>query len=399
MVPIVVGCILLYAVFDGLSAGVVEEQRLAFGLVLVSAVTGLLALPRRYVVSPFSSRLTVLWALLIGAGFLGVARQPIIYPTYVMGDAAAIALPLVLLVYGRADPKLFGARVLHWVTISTLVIACSSLFFIDEAGRYEPPHPLLMATLWVWAVFPGRLSTRLAAAAGIVIITALALGSGFRTHAILVVFAGAAALLLRAFSRRKVIPLVAIISVLTLFAVVSGLHVTVYGMLLDTRFGPMLLYGLDQSSVNRFFEVQDVLHVISNEWSLWSFPVGAGHGATFEPSFSYSDRNLTEHNRIHNIHIGPALLLFRYGLLGAALWVGLMITTLVGFRRTRERMSELRDPRTTSAFSVAGLLVLVEFLQFNSIVNPLSAFAVAGALVWTYGLRRGSSARDREAPR
>lgn len=384
MLPVVVACILLYAIIDGVSAGVVAEQRVVFAFVLVSVLAGVFALPKRSFVSPFSMRLGTLWAIVIALGFLGVPRQPIIYPTYVMGDAAAIALPLLMIVYGRGDARLFSGRVIRWMVISSFAIACCSLLFADDAGRYEPPTPLLMAALWVWATFPGPLSRRLAAGAGLVVVAALALGSGFRTHAILVVLGGAATLLLRAYSGRRVALLVGFLVALTLLAVLSGLHLAVYSILLDTRFGPMLLYGLDHSSVNRFFEVQDAAHVMSTRWDIWHYVAGEGHGATYEPSFSYSDRNLTADNRIHNIHIGPALLVFRYGLLGAALWLGLLAAVVRAFRYTRDNLAVLPDAEARSVFAVAGLLVLVEFLQFNSIVNPLSAFAIAGSIAWSY---------------
>ena len=107
--------------------------------------------------------------------------------------------------------------------------------------------------------------------------------------------------------------------VLTLcgFIVLSMFGELVATLVIDTRFNSIMT-GQDVSLGNRFLELRDVIEQIyKGNTFTWLF--GEGFGATYEVNYSKSERNFDELGNVHNIHISPINIFFRYGLLGVFL--------------------------------------------------------------------------------
>lgn len=68
-----------------------------------------------------------------------------------------------------------------------------------------------------------------------------------------------------------------------------------------------------------------------------AFLTGLGHGAVYFPYLNVGSisRNITDEGYVHNIHVGPALLFFRYGVVGIVLYLYFWWIVLRGFRLGR----------------------------------------------------------------
>lgn len=75
------------------------------------------------------------------------------------------------------------------------------------------------------------------------------------------------------------------------------------------------------SVINRLLEAQSAWQTLQRVPG--AFVTGFGHGAVYAPQgdLTRRQRNLTNEGLIHNIHVGPSLLLFRYGVFGMFLYL------------------------------------------------------------------------------
>ncbi len=143
----------------------------------------------------------------------------------------------------------------------------------------------------------------------------------------------------------------------------------------STRLESLSQRELDISLLNRLLELRDV-------WSELT-PVhwyGYGHGATFMPELSDPVRNLTADGRVHHIHFGPVLLMFRYGLPGLLLYTWL-VTDVIRYAAAMKSIG-FRHPHALPAFFFAVALAgyLASFLVFNIMPDPAFSYVLAGYL-------------------
>lgn len=149
-------------------------------------------------------------------------------------------------------------------------------------------------------------------------------------------------------------------------------------------------YGVGGESVyDRFCEVINVLYNISDLWP--SALTGFGHGSAYA---TYPDRinigsiavNLTEEGLVHNIHFGPLMLLFRYGILGVILYIVFIIVLIKGFFFAKYLYNEITALRIDgNYFSVKlfyinyfiYMFLLVRFHVANSLTEPFFGLSLA----------------------
>jgi hypothetical protein len=95
-------------------------------------------------------------------------------------------------------------------------------------------------------------------------------------------------------------------------------------------------------------------------------------------------RTATVEGFIHPIHIGPALLIFRYGISGALFYIVISVLILYStlYIFTRDRIENMKKSMTYSAevflisyFTAVGLSV--QFLMQDSLREPLFGFTIA----------------------
>lgn len=168
----------------------------------------------------------------------------------------------------------------------------------------------------------------------------------------------------------------------------------------DTRFYELTLHTslvAEGSTMARVLEARDALVMLASNlpFSL----LGFGHGASYIPEASHIATNVTPEGVVHNIHIGPVLLLFRYGLLGAVfyglvwwlLWRGFWLLRRLMLRCAAE------PPRIVDLelFAASYLLLLASFARFhaqNTLIDPMFgiSFALTLAMVRVYAGAEGA---------
>ena len=315
------------------------------------------------------------WLLATSVYLLPALASEYQYPRYIMTDLIASILPLLLLITALRFPDLLlSKRIVIAMALVSFAAASLSVTIAEQASRHEPPSTLLMAAAWAaFFVMPSARAKKVSAA-GLIVLLILAIASGERTAALLWLFLGMAGWFLVALRLRG------LIWISTLLAVVVAVTIFFFGESLllavaSTRFESLAQGELDESLLSRVLEVRDT-------WSQWTLAqwYGFGHGATYLPDASYLSRNFTEHSRVHNIHFGPMLLLYRYGLPGLFLYFWLIVD--VGrFAMALKAAGYDHEQGFVYLFFTLGLTGhLVSFLMFNIIPDPAFSYVLAGYL-------------------
>lgn len=149
-------------------------------------------------------------------------------------------------------------------------------------------------------------------------------------------------------------------------------------------------YGVGGQSVHdRFCEAINVLYTISDLWP--SALTGFGHGSAYT---YYPDRvnlgtiiqNLTQDGLVHNIHIGPLLLFFRYGIIGLILYIIFIVVLIKGFFFAKYLYNEITALKINGNYFSVKLFYINYFIYMfllfrfhiaNSLVEPLFGLSLA----------------------
>ena len=140
----------------------------------------------------------------------------------------------------------------------------------------------------------------------------------------------------------------------------------------------------------RLNEAQDVIGLVQDA-SIFNLVTGHGHGATFRPERSLPVHNLTAHGLVHHVHSTPVMLLYRYGLIGVALYAWLAWALVRSFFRHRRQCLASGSIPEGAIFTFALVLFMADSLLRNPLVDPLLSWVIAGFIA---GLAR-APATDR----
>lgn len=368
-----------YGVIDAALFGVNTAQRVAYALVWGSVLMACLVEMPRARVSRSGWRWIAVWLFVAAMGTLPTAWQTHVYPAYAAGDLASILLPLVLFLAGCAVPSLFGIRAVAVLTGALTLGLVMAPLIGKEGARFEAPATFLLAVA-AWLVIAARTRAQRVLGVGLGIVTLAAnYASGQRTS-VIIWLALAIAVICFLLGVKRIL-LVAIVAAIVLLspareALLPGLQTS----LQSTRFGAVIAGDEDESLFARINEAVDVVRTLRREGGPINWLVGFGHGATYQPALSFLARNVTDEGRVHNIHIGPLLILFRYGLLGLAIATALAVAVVGSVVRLR---SSLHEPsaRVSTLFALAVFGFLIEELMFNVLVDPVFSYAIAGYLL------------------
>jgi hypothetical protein len=120
------------------------------------------------------------------------------------------------------------------------------------------------------------------------------------------------------------------------------------------------------------------------------FITGLGHGAVINTKYTKSNigslsRNLTPEGFIHNIHIGPTLLLYRYGFFGGVFFIYMLLTIKRAFILIKENYNNIHyNSSAYKSYCFAWALMFLitfRFLTLNVLTNPLFALAFGSLLI------------------
>jgi len=373
----VVAAIAAFGVVDTLIPGVTATERAAYVvLFLILAVTAAWSMPR--IRLPRQGWLILAgWVVLLAFWTMPTAMQRYIYPAYVAGDLISLLLPAILVVVGLAHPPSFSRTAVDAFAVVLAMGAVLAALLGYGEPRHEAPAVFAVAVAWYRvATAKGGLRLALWLAVAILLLV-LGFSSGQRTS--LVIWAGGAcyALVIGLFSSRLVPVLLSLAALVTLVLAGPVIGESIERATRGTRQAVLVTGERDASVLARLAEADDVVRTFRIEGPATRWLTGLGHGATYEPRVSFLSRNVTGHGRVHNVHIGPLLAWFRYGAIGVAVWLLLVVLAV------RSSLSVLREGDTLRAtFGVIVLASLVEGVAFNVFVDPVFAYGVAGLLLW-----------------
>lgn len=305
--------------------------------------------------------------------------------TYILGDLAIIlmliiSIPVAIQMHQTLRPEI-GQRV------ALILVACSCISFLSSklnllpsyhhGVRFDAPHIVGMALLGALLLRPGNTRAwKTYLLLGVTMI--LAWFCQWRAELLFLAFA----ILPAIFLQLKVRPLLllAILGALILWVTYvspSYLIELAYTVLSETRFRELVTTQQDLSFANRILEAQDVLYTFQNKATLWNYFFGFGHGAAFEPIFSFPEPNLKD-GRVHNIHIHLFLWLFRYGLVGSTFYLAFCYLAVKNY--THALQSEDRSFADLFLY-ILGLVIALKSIFYSVINDPLLTVGIAAVFI------------------
>lgn len=339
----------------------------------------------------------------VGVAALGAPALTQVYfdLEWFAGDVLLLAVPLLmgLGVYSKASvDERFAPLALQWTARFLLLAAVLASFFPDplDSFRFVAPAPLLMSTLWVWSIVKTGLS-RWIAVAGVGLVGYLTLASQWRSSAMvfLLIGVGSAALLLRGRARLFAALL---LGALAVTVAGSNFSVAATGPLSNNRLVRTFQDGglaRDSSTGFRFVEAAAVRDTALAEWSPMNIPLGTGHGATYKlsnlavmpRSANFGERN-GQDGRVHNIHLGPAMVAYRYGL------AGVLVAIFVFLYCCRRTLSSARDGDHNSLILSLAMIGCILLGVANNVTTQ-AHFTLTAALFLGIAARGHSQRRSR----
>ena len=163
--------LVLFSLADMTNFGVGSPERYAYGLLLLLTATALVASIRMTTVRQADWLFAASWLLLVALFTIPVVQQRYVYPSYILGDALSLLLPLSFILIGWSWRRLFSIRTAWTIGAGLLIASLLALVLGRSGSRFEPPPTLLIALVWWTAASRLRVPARAAAWT-----TALALG-------------------------------------------------------------------------------------------------------------------------------------------------------------------------------------------------------------------------------
>lgn len=246
--------------------------------------------------------------------------------------------------------------------------------------RHRPPSSLLIAAVVIMAVHCSRGSTprirTLAPAAGLLLLLAgLTITSGFRISTVQLIVAIAAGLLIAVGFRAAVGATVVVLVILSTLTSVGIVGVNIESAADGSRFEELSGGELDASILGRLQEAELVTEAVTSGTTMHLL-FGFGHGAGYAPERKALQRASVD-GLFHSIHIGPARVLYRYGLLGLVTHAVLFAILLKkSFYLLASYRSQSVGP-IAAALALACILALIEFFVFNPLISASSTLSLA----------------------
>lgn len=378
-----------YIVVDSLDIRLTELNNYAYALLIVVCVGGVLSstasLRRNGLVIPLTLAVWCLYML------LQITQWPVpvhYYSSDQITDLLITLVPLAMFVVLSAKPMPPQALLRALITIGIIAyIATATNWTLTPPGqRFQSPSMFALATPWVLATQPLPVQwrrrnplIRLLGVAGILIMLPLTLASGSRTATVTWAIAGLACMFLRlreSPSRRLANVSVALLLALVVVpsSIVDELKAVGLSMVSDSRLTTLTSGELDTSTSERIAEIEDVRAAMSAQSSHLSALVGLGHGANFTPYRSNVAQNIDlTTGMVHNVHVTPVLIWFRYGLVGLMIFTALMLAGLI----RSVRMVQQRPGAQSALVLTLFLCYSLDLLVRNSLADPGWALIMA----------------------
>jgi hypothetical protein len=307
--------------------------------------------------------------------FIPVPLQKTIQLKWIFGDYLLLTAPFAVFSLIRMMPALLRGAQWRFLFVLLAAGALVAPMFSDpsDRNRFEPPSLLLMSMVWVGCLRSRTMLARAFFGSCLIALLVLSWYSQWRGAVVALVVIGAVLIVLtgRSLSRTLWI-FVLVLSFVVVAAIVARDKIA--SVVFESRFSEIAEGGVesDDSLMFRFVEARDVLNEINREWGPLNFLIGAGLGASFRPeavlsqmSDRYAEGNLTG-DRVHNVHLGPLAIFFRFGV------IGIVLFAWVWWKLFRDFWTYLvTHDKTASSPFLAGLgATLLYLLLFNVYNTP-----------------------------
>ncbi len=378
ILPIFLG---LYAILDSWMFFAGNEQRLAYaGITGLCSILALLSLPR--IKAPRHAwALALTWVGLCLLPLISVATQDVVLPNYVVGDFASMVLPLVLFLLLWALPELLHpTRALGpYAILLGLAAVAASLSSASYNERHADPVLLGIVLGWTYFHFGQNKYRRRWTSIFLLVLLSMAFSSGYRSSFAQWFLIGLMMLFLAHGPR------IALMSGITLaICAVLFLALAPKGVLDEqlaaTRLDTLVSDEGDISLESRTLEARDIWATVKGDWAPLNWLFGQGYGATFRPMHSDPWRNINDQGTVHNVHITPVLMFFRYGMLGLIGFASLACAALVQFFRTRDEVRKGEASFAKIVFTVGMVAYLLDSSFHVVLVDPAFSYTLAGFL-------------------
>lgn len=365
----------VFLITDALHLGVGIGERLAYMLVALLALLAVSPVLFNGVQKKTTVISVLLWLLLLSIWLIPSYWLTPSYLQYVAGDFASLALPALMLLLIPANRAELPTNRLTAIYVVLLLTAVLGAMLGAEQNRHEPPTTLVLAlTIW-WILGARSKPLKLGALLTGFMLSVLVITSGQRTALLVWLFLIAYLVIfsLRHWNIRSTVLMIPVMA--GLLAVLATFPIGPTGVFSGHRAAGLSNLGKDESFWTRIEEIQDVARTIRQEGNLATLIIGTGHGGTYQPFRSHVKRNITPEGRVHNIHITPVMILFRYGLIGflAYLWLLTKVLRVL----VRAVVSPVRRPGIKLCYALACGGYLLEGLMFNVLVDPLFSLTLA----------------------
>lgn len=384
----------LTAVYSATSVKTLPGERYALGAVFVVILLAVLGKGER--LPPKMIPLIFLWIggtlvyLIVGV----VVSRGLV--SYVVGDAFLALLPIMFAIAFAKHPSWLRSESALLPLLFVLAIAAVTARTVGMLGsRHEAPSSLLIVGCWYYAIQARTLRYRLLMLAATLAVLDLAYTSGYRTHMLLWAAAPALVVGLMRGARAALLTAVATV-ILAVPLTYTPLGADVVAAFSSSRLETLVAERPDESADTRIGEFRDVISTARDEWLPGQFIVGAGFGSSYQPKTTFILANADASGRVHNIHIGIALVFFRFGLLGIVLFISLIVVALRALAACRRSIREGLGASPVISVGGLGLLLFTgEFMTLNASVQPSMSFC-AGIVIAAVMTRSHS---DSDAPR
>jgi hypothetical protein len=378
LLPLLLG---LYAVLDSWVFYVGNEQRIAYTVITgLSLVLAILGLPRT-MAPPRAWALILAWAGICLLPLAPVLTQRTVMANYVVGDLASMVLPLVLFVVMWSMPRML--RPATALAPYAALLGLAAVAAVVSPASYNERHadPVILAFVlgWSYLMFGSGESRGRLAWPFLLLLLFVAFSSGYRSSLAMWFLIGLMVQFLSRGARTAIVSGIALLVAGALYVALTPAEV-LQEQLAATRLDTLVGEESDSSLESRGLEVKDVAAAVATDWTPINYVFGAGHGATFKPVYSDPWRNINEHGTVHNIHITPVLLFFRYGLLGLGAFAALAFVTVSSFLHLRRRIRTGHRPLVEVVFTVGMAVYLFDAMRHVVLVDPAFSYTLAGFL-------------------
>jgi len=362
----VIGLLCIYGAVEFLFVGKVPAQKVIYALIMLSMLL--------HLVNPSIRRITLLWIsilcpLLVVWAFLGLQQPVFLYKWYLADIFVVIYLFLFLLASTNGSVIFKEARV-QLVAYALLCAVIVGALVTERVNARVDAPPLFIIAFFLYYALSSSYKSLLFAVASLLVFW-LGYNSGQRSFMLL--FGVAFVVLLYMKYGWKVLGLLlGAAALLLLFAPIGLAEKTGRFALLFSSGG----FQFDASLLMRVYEVRDAMSYFYSHAEVTNWLFGMGAGAVYLSELSDKSFNPNILNGYsHFIHVTPAFMMFRYGLVGVLLfvWVFWVVIYAVVCRRVQGY---------STIFYVSSFLYCLDSLMRNIMVDPFFVYSISGGLYY-----------------